>query len=150
MCIIMVVSLTASLVVREINVNMMPLGLCALMMTLLLKPRLAMTVNTVMAILLGLISAGTQNDLSSYMMINVIVSTFISGTLCIYMIRGWRIQPLGRNQRGRRVGRCVDDLDAGDRLYQQHRRYGRGQPRDMGAGGRRADGYTVSGIPAGT
>ena len=94
MCIIMVVSLTASLVVREINVNMMPLGLCALMMTLLLKPRLAMTVNTVMAILLGLISAGTQNDLSSYMMINVIVSTFISGTLCIYMSR-WRTNRLG-------------------------------------------------------
>ena len=149
MCMIMVVSLTASLVVREINVNMMPLGLCALMMTLLLKPRLAMTVNTVMAILLGLIPAGTQNDLSSYMMINVIVSTFISGTLCVCIV-ALAHQPLGRNQRGRCVGRCVDDLDAGDRLYQQHRRYGRGQPRHMGAGGRRADGYTVSGIPAGT
>ena len=87
MCIIIVISMTVCLITREINVYMMPVALCALMMTLLLKPRLAMTVNTVMSVLLGLISAGTQEDLSSYMMINVMVSAFVSGSLCVYMAR---------------------------------------------------------------
>ena len=87
LCIIIVTSLIISLIVREINVHMMPLALCALMITLLLKPRLAMIVNTFMSVLLGLMSAGTQSDLSSYMMINMMVSTFTSGTLCIYAVR---------------------------------------------------------------
>lgn len=87
LCIIIVTSLIISLIVREINVHMMPLALCALMITLLLKPRLAMIVNTSMSVLLGLMSAGTQSDLSSYMMINMMVSTFTSGTLCIYAVR---------------------------------------------------------------
>ena len=87
MCIIMVASLLISLIVREINVYMMPIELCALMITLLLKPRLAMIVNTAMSVLLGLMSASTQSDLSSYLMINMMVSTFISGTVCIYMVR---------------------------------------------------------------
>ena len=87
LCIIMVASLAVALIVRQINVYMMPLALCALMITLLLKPRLAMIVNTAMSVLLGLMSGGTQSDMTSYLIINVMVSTFTSGTLCIYMIR---------------------------------------------------------------
>ncbi|MGI6184348.1 MAG: HD family phosphohydrolase [Candidatus Fimadaptatus sp.] len=94
LCIIIVTSLLIALIVREINVHMMPLALCALMITLLLKPRLAMIVNTAMSVLLGLMSAGTQSDLSSYMMINMMVSTFTSGTLCIYTVRR-RVNRLG-------------------------------------------------------
>lgn len=87
LCIIMVSSLAIALIVRQINVYAMPLALCALMITLLLKPRLAMIVNTAMSVLLGLMSGGTQSDMTSYLIINVMVSTFTSGTLCIYVIR---------------------------------------------------------------
>ena len=87
LCVIMVLALGVNLIMREINVYMMPLSLSAIMITLLIKPRLAMTVNILSATLYGLIAAGAQSDLSSYLIVNITVATLISSATGVYLIR---------------------------------------------------------------
>lgn len=73
--------------VQTLNQFLMPVALGVLLTAALLKTRLALIVNVVLAVLSGLISSGVSGSLSSSLIIVMITST-ISGALCVAVIHG--------------------------------------------------------------
>lgn len=86
---IFIIVIGCSLLIRPINSYLMPVALGAMLTTLLLKSRIALIMNLVLAILAGLL-ASTDSDMFTSTMFCIILTAVISGSAAVVIIRSGR------------------------------------------------------------
>lgn len=86
LCVICVLVAVFSMLVRPISSYLMPVMLGAMLTTLLLKSRLAIVTNLVLSVLTGLL-ASVDSGMFSSTMFSIMLTSFISGTVCVVVIR---------------------------------------------------------------
>lgn len=83
---ILTLSVLLCWVVMQLNVYLMPTALAVLLTCYLMKPRLALMMSNVIAVLLSLIASGA-NGIFTASVFTTIINTLVSGALCIAVIR---------------------------------------------------------------
>jgi membrane-associated HD superfamily phosphohydrolase len=84
--VILVSTVAWALAVRMVNAYLMPVALGAMLTTLLIKPRLALVVNIVLSILMGLM-ASADNGMFTATMFGVMLTAMVAGTAVIPVLR---------------------------------------------------------------
>ncbi len=87
LAVIMLTTCGLSTLVQTLNQFLMPVAIGVMLTAALLKTRLALVVNVVLAVLCGIISSGVSGSLSSALLI-VMISGVVSGSLCVAVIHG--------------------------------------------------------------
>lgn len=87
LAVIMLTTCGLSTLVQALNPFLMPVAIGVMLTAALLRTRLALVVNVVLAVLCGIISSGVSGSLSSSMII-VMIAGVISGSLCVAVIHG--------------------------------------------------------------
>ncbi|MBQ2817280.1 MAG: HDIG domain-containing protein [Clostridia bacterium] len=72
--------------IRYVNVYLIPVQLSLFLLAILMKPRLAIICNAVLAVLVGILATGDEGLLASGMF-NLLLVSVISGTLTVYLTR---------------------------------------------------------------
>ena len=86
LCLIAVTVISFSLLVRTLNSYLMPVALGAMLITLLIKPRLAMVVNFALAVLTGLM-ASIENGLFTATTLCVMLNGILGGSACVVVVK---------------------------------------------------------------
>ncbi len=89
LCVICIIVVGFSMMVRPVSSYLMPVVLGAILTTLLLKSRLAIITNLVLSVLTGLLASADSGMFTSTMF-SVILTSFISGTVSVVIIRSRR------------------------------------------------------------
>ncbi len=89
LCVICIIVVGFSMMVRPISSYLMPVVLGAILTTLLLKSRLAIITNLVLSVLTGLLASADSGMFTSTMF-SVILTSFIAGTAAVVIIRSRR------------------------------------------------------------
>jgi putative nucleotidyltransferase with HDIG domain len=86
LAIIMILAMGLSLVSRQWNIFLMPNALAAMLIALLMNPRLALFINIPISIEAGLMASAARGGIVSTAMMCATLSTIISGTLSVVVI----------------------------------------------------------------
>ena len=81
-CVIVLLTMGMSLLLSTINTFLMPVCLGAMLVTLLMRPRLAIVINIVLSVLTGLLASTDSGGLTTTMFSLMIIS-LVSGTLAV-------------------------------------------------------------------
>ena len=85
-CVIVLITVGMSLLFSTINTYLMPVALGAMLVTLLMRPRLAIIINMVLSVLTGLLASTDSGGLTTTMF-SVMLISLVSGTLCVPILK---------------------------------------------------------------
>ena len=85
-CVIVLITVGMSLLFSTINTYLMPVALGAMLVTLLMRPRLAIIINMVLSVLTGLLASADSGGLTTTMF-SVMLISLVSGTLCVPILK---------------------------------------------------------------
>lgn len=94
LCCIVVIVMLLCLLLQQANVYLMPVTLGVMLTAILLKPRLAMITNVVLAVMAGLLAFSSSTGMFTAAMFGVVLTSIVSGSLCLGILKT-RQQRLG-------------------------------------------------------
>ena len=87
MCCIVVVVILLCLLLQKVNVYLMPVTLGVMLTAILLKPRLALITNIILAVMAGLLAFSSSTGMFTAAMFGVMMTSIVSGSLCLGIVK---------------------------------------------------------------
>ena len=87
LCCIVVVVILLCLLLQKVNVYLMPVTLGVMLTAILLKPRLALITNIILAVMAGLLAFSSSTGMFTAAMFGVMMTSIVSGSLCLGIVK---------------------------------------------------------------